>query len=203
MTAANAAASSPQAVLHFWFGQTDAMDPRWFRGGPAFDELIRAEHGATVEAALAGELDAWASDSTDAHATLALVVVLDQFTRNLFRGTPQAFAGDAQALALAQQLVASGGHLRLGLLQRWFAYMPFEHAEDRTQQAEAVRLFTQLRDEALGTPHAAVLTSALDYAHRHAEVVNTYGRFPHRNPILGRESTSAEQAYLAQPGAGF
>lgn len=191
---------APQAVLAFWFGQTDAVDTRWFRGGTAFDELIRAEHGATVEAALAGALDAWAAD---AEGALALVVVLDQFTRNLFRGTPRAFAGDAKALRLAQGLVASGAHLRLSLLQRWFAYMPFEHAEDRLRQAEAVRLFTALHADARGTAHETALAGALDYAHKHVVVVNEHGRFPHRNPILGRESTAAELAYLAQPGAGF
>lgn len=200
MTAHTPPASTPQAVLRFWFGEADAVDTRWFKGGPAFDALIAAEHGATVEAALAGELAAWA---TTPEGALALVIVLDQFTRNLFRGTPRAFAGDAKALALAQQLVASGDHLRLSLLQRWFAYMPFEHAEDRLQQAEAVRLFTALHADARGTAHATALAGALDYAHKHAVVVNDYGRFPHRNPILGRESTAAELAYLAQPGAGF
>ncbi len=194
------AAATPQAVLAFWFGPTDTVDPRWFKGGPPFDELIRSEHGATVQAALAGELDTWAGD---AQGALALVLVLDQFTRNLFRGTPGAFAGDARALTLAQGLVAGGGHLRLTLLQRWFAYMPFEHAEDRAQQAEALSLFTALHEDARGTAHEAALAGALDYAHRHAVVVGEFGRFPHRNPILGRESSAAEQAYLAQPGAGF
>lgn len=194
------APTTPQAVLDFWFGRGDAVDPRWFKGGPAFDALIRAEHAATVEAALAGELDAW---TTDAAGTLALVVVLDQFTRHLFRGTPRAFAGDAQALAQARALVARGDDRRLGLLQRWFACMPFEHAEDRAQQAESLRLFTALRDDARGTALEAALAGALDYAQSHAEVVATYGRFPHRNPILGRHSSAAELAYLAQPGAGF
>jgi uncharacterized protein (DUF924 family) len=204
--------TTPAAVLQFWFGSDDAVDPRWFKGGPAFDELIRAEHGATVQAALAGELDHWASQTSGADDALALVIVLDQFTRNLFRGTPQAFAGDAHALKLAQGLVSggasgasgvSGSHLQLGLLQRWFAYLPFEHAEDRAQQAEAMRLFTALRDDALGTVHEATMAGAWGYARAHADVVDTYGRFPHRNPILGRASSAAELAYLAQPGAGF
>jgi uncharacterized protein (DUF924 family) len=192
--------ATPQQVLDFWFSQPDVVDKRWFKGGPAFDALILEQHGDTVRQALAGELDGWAGDAPGA---LALLIVLDQFTRNLYRGTPQAFAGDAQALALAQGLVASGGHRQLGLLERWFAYMPFEHAEDTAQQNEALRLFAALRDDAVGTPLQDALAGAWDYACRHAEVVQTYGRFPHRNPILGRPSTAAEQAYLAQPGAGF
>jgi len=128
---------------------------------------------------------------------LAEILLLDQFTRNVFRGTPRAFAGDARALVLAQQLVAGGAHLALHTVQRSFAYLPFEHAEDAALQAESVRLFTALAAADAGR------ADALDYAVRHQAVIQRFGRFPHRNAILGRSSSAEELAYLAQPGAGF
>ena len=133
---------------------------------------------------------AWAAEP------LAEILLLDQFTRNIFRGTPRAFAGDARALALARGLVARGDDARLDPVQRPFAYLPFEHAEDMACQDEAVRLFTALAAD----PRFADM---LDYAHRHRDVIRRFGRFPHRNPILGRASSADELAYLATPGAGF
>jgi uncharacterized protein (DUF924 family) len=189
-------------VLAFWFGSTDEVDKRWFNGGAAFDALIRERFGTTVQAALDRAFDA-AWPARGAAGTLALIVVLDQFTRNLHRGTPLAFAGDARALALAQQLQASGQDRELGLLQRWFAAMPFEHAEDMAQQDTALRVFEQLNRDAAGTLHAAAMAGALDYAQRHADVVRRFGRFPHRNAILGRDSTAEERAFLQQPGSSF
>jgi uncharacterized protein (DUF924 family) len=192
---------TPQQVLDFWFGSEDRVDPRWFNGGLAFDALITTTHAALLEEALAGRLSHWPDAGAD--AAVALVIVLDQFTRNAFRGTPRAFAGDAQALALAQALVASGAERSLPPLRRWFACMPFEHAEDRALQAQSVALFEQLLADAAGSPHFEVLTNALDYARRHEAVVRRFGRFPHRNAILGRESTPEEVAFLQQPGSRF
>ena len=123
--------------------------------------------------------------------------MLDQFTRNSARGKPESFAGDTLALAAARQLVDSGGDRMLTPLQRSFAYMPFEHAEDAAMQETAVRLFT-----GLAMPHEG-FGETLDYAHRHRGVIARFGRFPHRNPILGRASTPEELAYLEQPGSGF
>ena len=199
----------PQDVLDFWFGSSDAVDPRWFSGGDAFDALIRNQHAATVQAALDGALDHWADPvhgqqgPQGPQGSLALILVLDQFTRNIHRGTPLAFAGDARALALAQDLVANDSVLQLGLLQRWFALMPCEHSEDPAVQHAAVMLFTSLHHDAAGGPHDDALAGALDYAHRHETVVCRFGRFPHRNAILGRTSTDAELAFLQLPGSRF
>lgn len=189
---------TPADVLAFWFGSADTVDPRWFKRSDAFDAEIDNRFGATVQAALAGRLDAWAARPEGA---LALIVLLDQFTRNMYRGTPAAFAGDAQALALAQKLVDSGEHLRLPPLRRWFAYMPLEHAEDLALQQQCVRLFEALAAEP--GPHREALAGALDYARRHRDVVARFGRFPHRNAILGRTSTPEEAAFLLQPGSSF
>jgi uncharacterized protein (DUF924 family) len=184
-----------RAVLDFWFGDAPlAQRAEWFRKDPAFDAQIRARFGTLIEAALAGAHADW--DAAPAGA-LARIVVLDQFTRNAFRDTARAFAGDAMALAAARALVARGDDRRLAPLQRVFAYLPFEHAEDRTLQAESLRLFAAL------TRDAPALAGFEDYARRHAAVIERFGRFPHRNAALGRLSTDGEQRYLQEPGAGF
>ncbi len=190
--------ASARDVLTFWFGTADAVDPRWFNGGDAFDREIAERFGATIDAALAGDLDDWAATSDGA---LALVVVLDQFTRNVHRGTPRAFAGDARALAVARRLLAEGGDAALSPLRRWFVLMPLEHAEDLALQDECVRRFEALLAEA--GPHRDAIASALDYARRHRDVVARFGRFPHRNDILGRPSTPDEVEFLRQPGSRF
>lgn len=192
-------ATTAQQVLDFWFGTEERVDARWFSGGAAFDAAIVAGHADTLDAALAGRLAHWPDEG--AEPALALVIVLDQFTRNAFRGTPRAFAGDAQALALARALVDRGADRGLRPLQRWFAYMPFEHAEDRALQQRSVALFEQLLDDA--GPHRHALLGALDYARRHEAVVRRFGRFPHRNAILGRASSAEELAFLEQPGSSF
>jgi uncharacterized protein (DUF924 family) len=188
------------AVLDFWFLPPadpghGAIRKEWFVKDPAFDAAIAARFGALIEHAVAGGLKDW--DATGPRGVLARILVLDQFTRNTGRDTPAAFAGDAQALAAARQLVDSGAHLALAPNERWFSYMPFEHAEDAQMQETSVQLFTALAQEHAG------FESALDYAHRHRGVIARFGRFPHRNAILGRASTPEEEAYLAQPGSGF
>lgn len=188
-TAANA-----QDVIDFWFGAGDQPRAEWFRKDPAFDAAVRARFGALVERALQGGIDDWALSPQPA---LARIVVLDQFTRNVFRDTPAAFAGDALALAAAQSLVASAQDRDLAPLQRWFVYLPFEHAEDRAAQQESMRLFGQLAAE-----HAA-MADALEWARRHQVVIERFGRFPHRNAILGRVSTAEESAFLREPGSSF
>jgi uncharacterized protein (DUF924 family) len=182
--------SAAREILDFWFGDQGQQRPEWFRKDEAFDTSIRQRFGSLVERALAGErLDA---NDDAAHSALARVLLLDQFTRNIYRGTPRAFAGDALALTTARAMVARGEDVELSTLQRVFVYLPFEHAEDLAMQHESLRLFEQLGDAGF-----------LDYARRHAVVVERFGRFPHRNAILGRISTPEEIEYLKQPGSGF
>jgi len=188
-------ATLTRAVLDFWFLPAGGYRPEWFRKDEAFDAAIRAGFGAEVEAALAGTPPAAANDEE----LLARILLLDQFTRNIFRGTPRAFAGDAQALAIATQLVTSGRDKNLDPWQRWFAYLPFEHAESLLEQERAVALYAALRREAQGEAFG----SAYDYAVKHRDIVARFGRFPHRNAILGRASTAEEIAFLKQPGSSF
>jgi uncharacterized protein (DUF924 family) len=189
-----------QDVLDFWFGapgSPDAGQPRraWFVKKDDFDDAIRTRFGATIEQALAGGLRDW--DAAGPHGMLARILVLDQFTRNAHRNTPLSFAGDALALAAAKSLVDSGADRELPPLQRAFAYMPFEHAEDAYMQERAVELFGVLAAEHPG------FDEMLDYAHRHRGVIARFGRFPHRNEILGRASTPEEVEFLRQPGSRF
>jgi uncharacterized protein (DUF924 family) len=189
-----------QDVLDFWFlpeGSEGYGKQRevWFRKDDAFDAAIGERFGALVEQAVAGGLREW--DLQGAPGTLARILLLDQFTRNIWRGAPASFSGDALGLSAAQGLVDSGADRTLLQVQRWFAYMPFEHAEDARMQEQAVTLFTTLAQE------DSAYDGALDYAHRHRGVIARFGRFPHRNPILGRASTPEELEYLALPGSGF
>jgi len=185
-------------VLEFWFG--DAASPElgrarrcWFEKSADFDALIRERFLETYTAAADGGLARWAERPLSA---LALVVALDQFPRNMFRGTRQAFAADPQALAAARAIVAHGFDAVLLPVQRRFVYLPFEHAEDPAAQRESLRLFERLR----GDPAS---TSTITYAMRHYAIVERFGRFPHRNAILGRESTAEELQFLSQPGSSF
>ncbi|MDO8347974.1 MAG: DUF924 family protein [Rugosibacter sp.] len=192
--------ATAQTVLDFWFLPVE--DPghgryraEWFRKDAAFDAAIRTRFAADVEAALGGRRRI----GDDAASVLAEILLLDQFTRNIFRDTPRAFSGDAQALVLANDLVHSGRDRTLPPLMRWFAYLPFEHSEALADQERAVALFTALRTAAPGTAEAA-FDAALEYALRHRDVIARFGRFPHRNALLGRASSSAEVEFLKQPG---
>ncbi|MDH4290326.1 MAG: DUF924 domain-containing protein [Aquincola sp.] len=187
--------ASARDVLDFWFGDGNVARGEWFRKDAGFDAQIRARFGALVERALAGALDGWADGGAD--AALARVLLLDQFTRNIFRDTARAFEGDASALAATRRLVAYGLDLQLAPLRRVFAYLPLEHAEDRAAQRLSIALFAALvvEDPALA-PYA-------DYAQRHSAVIERFGRFPHRNAIVGRANTADEIEFLKQPGSGF
>ena len=185
-------------ILDFWFGAPGSAEhgrarPLWFTKSAANDELIRSRFGAAVEAALRGELDHWAEG--DARNALALILLLDQFTRNVFRDSARAFAGDPAALAIAKRLVADGRHLRLAPLERWFAYLPFEHSEQLSDQHESLHLFGELAKEGLAEP--------LVWAQKHYEVIARFGRYPHRNELLRRTSTAEEIDFLNQPGSRF
>jgi uncharacterized protein (DUF924 family) len=188
-----------RAILDFWFGAPGtpgcgATRTEWFRKDGNFDAEIARRFGPVIEQALAGGLLEWDAAPEPA---LARILLLDQFTRNVFRDTPRAFAGDALALAAAQQMVATGSDAALLPVQRAFVYLPFEHAEDLAMQDESVRLFSALAHQ------APELGDMLDYAHRHRAVIARFGRFAHRNAILGRASTAEEGAFLQEPGSAF
>ena len=191
-----------RSILDFWFGAPD--DPghaltraQWFRKDDAFDAQILQRFGPLIDSALVGGIDDWAAAPQAALPMLAQVIVLDQFTRNAFRGTARAFAGDTMALQTARGLVASGLDRSLTGVQRQFAYLPFEHAEDRAHQRTSLQLFEQLgRDE-------PALAGLLEWAQRHFDIVERFGRFPHRNALLGRASCPEEAEFLNQPGSGF
>ncbi|MFM9971694.1 MAG: DUF924 family protein [Burkholderiales bacterium] len=185
-------------VLNFWFGEPSSPKrgrhrQEWFRKSAEFDEEIRRRFLATHDAALAGALVEWEATP---HAALALVVTLDQFPRNMFRDDPQSFAADSAALGVARRMVERGFDQLLRPIERCFAYLPFEHSEELATQRRSLALFEGLRfsTDCLGN---------IDYAKRHYEVIVRFGRFPHRNKILGRASTPEEIQYLSQPGAGF
>ena len=189
--------AEPDDVLDFWFAADNAA--RWFVRDDGFDAAIRQRFAPTVEAAGAGHLHGW---TRTPGGWLALLIVLDQFPRNLYRDDARAFACDARALSTALQGLQRGDDLLLPVLHRAFAYLPLEHAEDLALQDRAVALFSALCAAAEPEQRAQV-EEFLDYAQRHREVIVRFGRFPHRNAALGRASTRAELAYLAQPGAGF
>ena len=190
------------AVLDFWFGPPDDPGhaqprPQWFQKDDAFDARIMQRFGPLIERALIGDIDDWLTRPVEPLPALARVIVLDQFTRNAFRGTARAFAGDAIALQTARALVASGADRSLTGVQRQFAYLPFEHAEDLSHQRTAVQLYQQL---AADEPARADLVV---WAQKHLDIVARFGRFPHRNAALGRASTPEEAAFLLTPGSGF
>jgi uncharacterized protein (DUF924 family) len=185
-------------LLSFWFGEpSDAAfgKPRalWFGKDAEFDARIRDRFGRLWEGARCGLLEHWREDALP---LLAYIILTDQFPRNMFRGRPQAFATDAAALTAARIAVSRGHDRSLLPVQRLFVYLPFEHAEDAATQGESLRLFSGLS----GDPASA---SVIDYAHRHHDIVARFGRFPHRNAVLGRQSTDAETEFLLQPGSGF
>ena len=186
-------------VLDFWFGAPGAPEQgstraEWFRKDTAFDALIAQRFGPLIDAALAGHLHEW---TLNPWSSLARILLLDQFTRNTLRDTARAFAGDAQALAAARAMVSARHDQGLLPVQRCFVYLPYEHAEDLAMQNEAVRLFTELEAA------APELSKLLDYALRHRNVIERFGRFPHRNAALGRVSTDVEVAFLNEPGSRF
>jgi uncharacterized protein (DUF924 family) len=189
-------------IHQFWFGELDEdglcktdRNALWFGASDETDARCREFFGAPLTLALNGKLDAWAA--TD-RGLVALVVLLDQFSRNIHRGTALAFGGDPQALALAQDAIASGRHLALPLIHRVFLYLPLEHSEELALQNQCVALFEELAQVG-DDPQFASFTR---YALAHRDVIAQFGRFPHRNAMLKRQSTPDELAYLEQHG-GF
>ena len=174
-------------IVKFWFEKLKPED--WYRKSSSIDELIGTRFGAVYAALKDGVPESWLATP---RGWLAAVIVLDQFPRNMFRNDPRAFATDAQALALAKRAVAEGVDMQLKPDERAFLYMPFQHSEDRADQARSVELFT-----ALGN------ADNLDFALRHKAIVDRFGRFPHRNAVLGRVTTEGEAAFLKEPGSSF
>ena len=181
-------------VLDFWFGATPGPRRKaWFEKSALFDESIRARFLPLVNQAAQGRLASWAEDPKQA---LALIVVTDQFPRNLFRGSGRAFATDPMALALANQVVERGWDARMLPVERMFIYLPFEHSESIAGQDRSCELFAPLNT----FPETS---DAVEYSEKHRIIVKRFGRFPHRNAALGRESTPEEIEFLKQPGSGF
>jgi uncharacterized protein (DUF924 family) len=174
-----------EAVLEFWF-RGDVERKEWFSKDPSFDDEIRARFLPLHEEAARGAFTAW-RDSP--RSCLALIVLLDQFPRNMFRGSARAFATDALALDTARHAVASGHDRVLNTTERTFIYLPFEHSENLADQERALELFAD-------HPNS-------EWVHKHWEIIKRFGRFPHRNGILGRQSTPAEIEFLKQPGSSF
>jgi uncharacterized protein (DUF924 family) len=174
-------------VISFWFSE---VAPRqWWQKDKAFDAAIRQRFGSLHKQATAGELADWRDTAS---GSLAEVIILDQFSRNIYRDCPEAFANDAQALTLAQTTIAKGWDAELPSDQRAFLYMPFMHSESALIHQQAVRLFESLED-----------TTYLNFELKHKAIIDRFGRYPHRNKILGRESSTEEAEFLMQPGSGF
>ena len=176
--------ATPEVVLAFWH---TAGPDKWFEKDTAFDDDIRARFLATYEAAAAGKLSSW---ELTAEGALALTIVLDQFPRNMFRGDPRTYAADPLALAVAQRALARGFDRSMALSDRQFLYLPFEHSETLADQERCCALFRATGDADL-----------LKWAELHADIIRRFGRFPHRNAVLGRATTPEEQAFL--DGGGF
>lgn len=178
---------NPQDVLHFWFDE--ATPEQLFKTDAAFDAEIQARFGETHEAGAHGELATWRGTHD---GRLAEIIVLDQFSRNLFRDDARAFATDGMALVLAQEAIRAGADRDMPAARRAFLYMPFMHSESRTIHVEAERLF---RQPGLENNYAFEL--------KHKAIIDRFGRYPHRNRVLGRVSTPEELAFLGQPGSSF
>ena len=177
----------PEDVLQFWFGELTEAD--WWRKDPGLDRRIATRFGTTLAAAARCELFAW-RDS--ARGRLAEVIVLDQFSRNVHRDSAAAFANDGLALALAQEAVARGCDRELPVPQRAFLYLPYMHSESPLIHGQALRLYA-----------VAGLEQNLDFERRHKAIIDRFGRYPHRNRLLGRASTDEELAFLQEPGSSF
>lgn len=189
---------NPPDVLDFWFGAPDSPErgkPRamWFKKSDAFDQEVRERFLPVYELAAGGKLAAWHETP---HALLALIIVCDQFPRNMFRNDPRAFATDARALTAARHLVECGWDMQLAPIERQFAYLPFEHAEDMSMQQRSLELFERVTAD-------PALADIPVWARKHFDIIARFGRFPHRNAILGRASTPAELEFLQQPGSSF
>jgi uncharacterized protein (DUF924 family) len=199
--------STPDDVLDFWLGNISADDTveettskRWWKKDPAFDDLIREKFGDDHARAARGELDAWAETP---RGRVALVILLDQFSRNLFRNDPRSFAQDPKALALTEAAVDADEPSRLRGPEIYFLLMPFMHSESLAAQDRGIEQFGAAAARATSEGSKKMLSGAAHYAKLHRDIVQRFGRFPHRNALLGRESTAEEIEFLKQPNSSF
>ncbi|WP_429029591.1 DUF924 family protein [Aeromonas veronii] len=196
-----------QPLLDLWFGdeaddvlRATRQAPLWWGKSSETDALLASRFGELAEAAAKGSLAHWADAPS---GRLALILLLDQLPRNIHRGTPAAFTQDPLARDLCLKGLSIGADKSLSPLERVFFYLPLEHAESREQQVRSVSLFEALAAEQAGTPAQATFAGFADFARRHQVIIERFGRFPHRNDILGRTSTPEEAVFLQQPGSGF
>jgi uncharacterized protein (DUF924 family) len=204
------ARAQPEEICSFWFGELDAdgrataeTQQRWFKKDPQFDALVRQRFLASYDAAVEGGLDSWRREPRGA---LALILVLDQFSRNMFRGEAQMYSGDDIALAVAKEGLAAGLDAEMGVAERTFFRMPLMHSEVLADQDACVATFEALASEYRDSGREGLAKSVegtLEYAVAHRDIVAKWGRFPHRNAILGRTSTPEEVAFLEGPGSSF
>ncbi|XP_065192115.1 uncharacterized protein LOC135823196 [Sycon ciliatum] len=187
-------ATTPEEVLDFWFS---LAPEEHYKTNPELDEKIRAKFSQLHEQACAGQLNSW---KDGAESCLALTIVLDQFSRNMFRGTGDMYGNDVSALAIAKHAVDKDYHKCLPFSRAGFFFLPFMHSEELNDQHQCVQLYRDVCDSE-GTPSAA--SFGLEYAIKHRDIVERFGKFPHRNALLGRESTSEEVEFLTQPGSSF
>lgn len=196
----------PDDIIDFWLGELDANGKaspqhtaRWWQKDAQFDEEVRRRFEPTWHALMKGEHEAWLAE---ARPRLAYVLVLDQLSRNMFRGSAQAFAGDARALSAAKEGIARGHDRALIGVERVFLYMPFMHSEQLADQERCVQLFRAFHDETSGALREE-LANNLAFAERHRVIIARFGRFPHRNELLGRPSTAEELSFLEEPNSSF
>jgi uncharacterized protein (DUF924 family) len=192
-----------ESILNFWFGDdslhTTNRQSMWFSHSHDFDQIIGERFGALVEEASCGGFDDWVKTPRGA---LALVLLLDQFRRHIYRDDARAFTHDAHARKIAETAIDHGFDEKLGVVERMFLYLPLEHSEDLVAQERAVALFSALRDVAI-EDERKLIDVAVEYAIRHRDCIAKFGRFPHRNETLGREDTKEEREFLKRPDSRF
>lgn len=189
-----------EEILSFWFGEIKSDEDfpvekakMWFQEGQKSDGFIRETFGQDLEAAIQGKYESWADEP---RGLLALIILLDQFSRNIYRDQPQSFAQDKQAIELSLKGIAKGRDKKLRPVERVFMYMPLMHSESREVQNKCVEMFSKLADQAPAAIEVP-LRNNLDFAVRHSKIIEKFGRFPYRNAVLGRTSTPEEEAYLS------
>ncbi len=198
---------TPGAVLDYWIGPAthdhlaaDRLHKRWFIKRAETDAFIAKTFSATLTALADGLANAWAAAGP--RQSLAAIIVLDQFSRNIYRGRAEAFAFDGLAVNLALRGLKTGDHIDLTEVEKSFFFLPLEHSESSEHQDLCVEHFEQLVQNARPS-FRPLCARSLDYAHQHRDIIRMFGRFPHRNSILGRDNTPAEELHLSKPGAGF